>query len=125
MVLFCQSGATSLCIVREADIAFANGAYLAHILTSVSGVETYLRSEYGEKSRERLIDLIEKASLDAELTKDLHTLRRYRNKWVHVDDPWDDNCLLEGSEGKESELEKMAFFAARALRRTIYENLWI
>jgi hypothetical protein len=49
------------------------------ILTSISGIETYLRSEYREKSRERLIDLIEKASLDVELTKDLHTLRQYRN----------------------------------------------
>lgn len=112
-------------IVRETDIAFASGAYLASILTSVSGIETYLRSEYGEKSRERLIDLIEKASLDSELAKDLHTLRQYRNRWVHVDAPWDDECLLEGSEGKEGELEKMAFFAARALRRTIYENPWI
>jgi len=112
-------------IIREADIAFASGAYLASILTSVSGIETYLRSEYGEKSRERLIDLIEKASLDVELTKDLQTLRQYRNRWVHVDDPWDDKCFLVGSGGEESELQKMAFFAARALRRTIYENPWI
>ncbi len=112
-------------IVREADIAFVGGAYLASILTSVSGIETYLRSEYADKSRERLINLIEKASLEVELTKDLHTLRQYRNSWVHVDDPWDDHCLLGGSEGKESELEKMAFFAVRVLRRTIYENPWI
>ncbi|UXE60789.1 MAG: hypothetical protein KA717_35795 [Woronichinia naegeliana WA131] len=112
-------------IVREADLAFASSAYLASILTSVSGIETYLRSEYGEKSRERLIDLIKKASLDPELTKDIHTLRQYRNRWVHVDDPWDDESLLEDPEGKETELEKMAFFAARVLRRTIYENPWL
>jgi hypothetical protein len=28
-------------IVREADTAFAGGAYLASILTAVSGIETY------------------------------------------------------------------------------------
>jgi len=32
-------------IVREADIAFVNGANLAAILTATSAVETYLRSE--------------------------------------------------------------------------------
>lgn len=67
-------------IVRETDLAFVSGAHLASILTSVSAIETYLRSEYGEKSRTRLIDLIEKASLNSALTKDLHTLRQYRNK---------------------------------------------
>lgn len=33
-------------IVREADIAFVHGAFLATILTTVSAIETYLRAEY-------------------------------------------------------------------------------
>lgn len=41
-------------IVREADTAFAGGAHLASILVAVSGVETYLRSEYSREKRERL-----------------------------------------------------------------------
>lgn len=112
-------------IVREADTAFAKGAYLASILTVVSGIETHLRSEYPNASRERLVELINGASIDERLRDDLHTLRRYRNQWVHVDDPWDDAALLEKPEKMEQELERMAFFAARSLRRVIYENQWV
>lgn len=112
-------------IVREADTAFASGAHLASILTAVSGIETYLRSEHSETGKERLAELINRASIDSSLKADLHTLRKYRNKWVHVDNPWNDNNLLERPEETAHELEQMAFFAARTLRRTIYENQWI
>lgn len=112
-------------IVREADTAFANGAHLASILTAVSGIETYLRSEYSKTGKERLAELINQAAIDGGLKNDLHTLRKYRNKWVHVDDPWDDADLLERPEETEHELEQMAFFAAHALRKTIYENPWV
>lgn len=74
-------------IVREADTAFASGAHLASILTAVSGIETYLRSEHSETGKERLVELINRASIDSSLKADLHTLRKYRNKWVHVDNP--------------------------------------
>lgn len=112
-------------IVREADTAFTGGAHLASILVAVSGVETYLRSEYSTGKRERLATLIDSSPIDPLLKQDLHTLRKYRNKWVHVDDPWNNSELLEKPEETENELEDMAFFAARALRRTIYENQWI
>lgn len=112
-------------IVREADKAFSSGAYLASILTAVSGIETYLKSEYSQPSRNRLVELINQAPIDGSLKDDLHVLRKYRNKWVHVDEPWDDANLIEHPEKTEQELEHMAFFAARALRRTIYENQWV
>ncbi len=112
-------------IVREADMAFVNGAHLASILTAVSGIETYLRSEYSQTGKERLVDLINEASLHSSLRDDLHKLRKYRNRWVHVDDPWNDTRLLETPEDTEQELEDMALFATRALRRTIFENQWV
>lgn len=109
-------------IVRNADTAFAAGAYLAAILTAVSGIETYLRSEYSVTRKERLVELINQAEIDTSLKADLHSLRKYRNKWVHVDNPWKDDELLEHSQIVEGQLEEMAFFAVRTLRRTIYEN---
>lgn len=112
-------------IVREADTAFAKGAFLASILTAVSGIETYLRSEYKSTGQESLFDLINQAPLEESLKVDLHKLRKYRNKWVHVSDPWDDEELIDTPEQFDKELEEMAFFAARALRRTIYENPWV
>lgn len=112
-------------IVRETDTAFVKGANLAAILTAVSGIETYLRSEYSVTGKERLTDLINQASINIELKADLHLLRKYRNKWVHIDVPWKDADLLEHPEATEQELEQMAFFATHALRRTIYENQWV
>lgn len=112
-------------IVREADTTFVKGTHLASILTAVAGIETYLRSEYGQHSNTRLYDLIESSPLDKELKIDLHKLRKYRNRWVHIDEPWNDEALLHDPLAHEEELEQMAVFAARALRRTIYENPWI
>jgi hypothetical protein len=112
-------------IVRDADTAFAGGAYLAAILAAVSGIETYLRSEHSTTVKERLVELINQAAIEADLKADLHALRQYRNKWVHVESPWEDGKLLERPEAVESELEEMAFFAVRTLRRTIYENQWV
>jgi hypothetical protein len=112
-------------IVREADTALVKGAHLASILTAVSAIETYLRSEYAETRKEKLYKLIEDSPIDGVLKSDLHKLRKYRNKWVHVEEPWEDEVLLESPENYESELEQMAFFAARVLRQTIYENPWV
>lgn len=112
-------------IVREADTAFAKGANLAAILTAVSGIETHLRAEHSSDPKERLVDLIDRAAVDPELRADLHRLRRYRNKWVHISDPWDDQELLDSPERFETELEGMALFSVRVLRRVLYNDQWL
>lgn len=109
-------------IVREADLAFTSNANLASILTAVSAIETYLRAEYSTTGKGRLFSLIEQSPIEPNLKTDLQNLRKYRNKWVHVDDPMDDEKILEKPEYYEAELSDMAFFAIRCLRRTIYEN---
>jgi hypothetical protein len=65
------------------------------------------------------------ARLDLQLTETLHQLRKYRNKWVHVSDPWNDTEILEHPEQYEQELEEMALLAARTLRQILYENQWV
>jgi hypothetical protein len=112
-------------IVRQCDLAFVGGAYLGVILTAVSGAETYLRSEYSESKQQRLYALIDNAPIPDDLREDLHRLRKYRNRWVHVEEPWDDEALLDSPELVADELEEMARFAVRVLRKTIYENQWI
>lgn len=112
-------------IVRQCDIAFIGGAFLGTILTAVAGAETYLRAEYSEGKKESIFDLIENSLIDSELKRDLHALRKYRNKWVHVEKPWEDEPLLENPEGVSDKLQDMAKFSCRVLRKTIYENPWI
>jgi hypothetical protein len=112
-------------LIRDADIAFTSGANLAALLTALAGIESHLKYEYGERKRERLVDLINKAPIEEDLRRDLHRLRKYRNQWVHVDVPSDDETLLSDPEKHERELEVMATLAIRSLRRTIYAEQWI
>lgn len=106
-------------MVRQADIAFAMGADLATILAVVSAIETHLRAGYGNNS-DRLSRLINLARIDESLRADLHDLRRYRNRWVHVDSPNEDSDVLENPQHFEAELASRARMAVRVLRRTLY-----
>lgn len=108
-------------VVREADTAFALGADLASILTAVSAIETHLRAEYGNNS-DRLSHLIDRAAVDEDLRADLHELRRYRNRWVHVDSPREDSEVLDDPNRFTDELASRAEWAARLLRRTLYHD---
>jgi hypothetical protein len=111
-------------LIKDADMAFVVGAHLASIITGLAGVETHLRGE-GGSHKQRLVELIDGADLEEDLKQELQILRKYRNKWVHVADPWDDETLLGSPEEHESELEEMAKRCAVALRRTIYANPWV
>ena len=110
-------------ITREADTAFAKGAFLASILTATAAIEAYLKSEYGDPTepRQNLISLIDHSDLDGAHKADLHKLRQYRNSWVHIKQPWEDALILVQPEKYQAELEAMAFFAAKLLRQTLFE----
>jgi hypothetical protein len=112
-------------IVCDSDTAFIAGADLATIVTAMAGIETYLRNEYPRAVRASLFDLIARSPLAEDLKCEIHALRKYRNKWVHVADPQDDQELLDQPERFRNELEEMACRAVRTLRRTIYENQWV
>lgn len=111
-------------IVKESDQAYSAGAYLPTILTAVAAIETHLRAEYGQDGKEGLYRLVESSSLNDSLKERVNELRKYRNKWVHVNDPWDDLPLIHEPESFEEELEKMAEFAVRLLREIIYSDQW-
>lgn len=112
-------------LIRETDIAFVNGAYLATVITSMAAVETYLRSEYSETGAERLFELIENSALESQLKSDLQELRKYRNAWVHVHDPWDTELLAKAEDESQHEFKQAACLAMRCLRSVIYDNQWI
>ena len=110
-------------ITRGADIAFAKGAFLASILTATAAIEAYLKSEYGDpqKPHQNLASLIDQSTLDEAHKADLHRLRKCRNFWVHIKQPWEDAQILDQPEKYDTELEEMALFAAKLLRRTFFE----
>lgn len=112
-------------IVRQADSAFAGGAFLASLLTVVAAIESHLRAEIGADAPTRLTDLIDASDLEDRLRSELHHLRQYRNRWVHVNDPWFDEALLTNHQSIEDELEKNATAAEFTLRRVLYTDPWI
>lgn len=112
-------------IVREVDYAFVGGSHLGTIVLAVAAIETYLRSEYGRLRRLTLFESIEQSPINDSLKYDIHALRKYRNRWVHVSDPTDDQELLDHPEKYDTELELMARSAIRTLRQVIYENQWV
>ncbi len=125
---FLQGGASlsewAAFLIKDADLAFVGGAHLASIITALAGIETHLRAECGANNH-RLVDLIEAADLAVDLKQELQVLRKYRNKWVHVAEPWENGALLESPGEHEAELQAMAKRCAVALRRTIYTNPWV
>ena len=112
-------------ITQQADIAFEAGADLAALLIAVSGIETHLRSESSSDQSVRLHRLIDDSGMSDPLKKDLHAMRRYRNRWVHVDEPWQDEELLSNPERTLNELESMSTLAMRLLRTVLYTNPWV
>lgn len=109
-------------IVREADLAFVGEAHLATVITAMAGIETHLRSESEADRRVTSFDLIEQSDFTTEVKAELHELRRYRNQWVHISNPWNDEELLGNPQLYEDELEKMALRAIRLLRKVVYSN---
>lgn len=101
----------------------AQGPYLSAILSAQAAMECHLRYEYSSfhnGNRFGFYDLIEQSPIDSELRADLHRVRQFRNRWVHVDDPHDDEDLFARPGYHETQLEAFATFTIEQLRRVIY-----
>jgi hypothetical protein len=110
-------------LIRDADTAYCAGANLAAILVAQAAIECHLRFEYASflnKKRMGFFNLIEECPIPEDLKADLHTIRKYRNQWIHVNDPQKDEDLLEKPRYFEEELEKLARFSIRNMRKVIY-----
>lgn len=110
-------------LILESDTAFIKGAHLAAVLTAMAGIEAQLRFDHsGPGDNRSLAQLIDISALADELKLEIHELRRFRNKWVHVSDPWDESLEkhMEHPETLQVEMEPWALRAVTALRRTFY-----
>jgi hypothetical protein len=115
-------------LVKDAETAFCADANLASILACQAAIESHLRFDYFDSTESRgwgFYQLIENADLKDELKKELHELRTFRNKWVHVKDPSDDSDLLERPEYHENELSEVAKKSIRTMLKILYSQPWI
>jgi len=112
-------------LMRNADLSYASGAFVACLITAAATIETYLREEAHGDSKRGLYRLIEMSEFDENTKMELHDLRKNRNTWVHVADPWADNDIeYEYSQG-HPELENQCKQALRLMRLVVYSNPWV
>lgn len=115
-------------LVKDAESAFCSNANLASILTCQAAIESHLRFDYFNNEESKgwgFYHLIENSSLNNKLKTELHELRAFRNKWVHVKDPGSDSDLLERPEYHEKELIQVAKKSIRIMLKTLYYEPWI
>ena len=115
-------------LVKDAETAFCSGANLASILTCQAALESHFRYDYFREEESKgwgFYKLIENSSLDKNLKVELHDLRRYRNKWVHIENPSNDSDLLERPEYHEDELFEVAKKSLRTMLKTLYSMPWV
>ena len=115
-------------LAKDAEIAFCGHANLASILACQAAIESHLRFDYFIPEQSKgwgFYQLIENSSLNNDLKNELHELRKFRNTWVHVKDPYNDSDLLERPEYYGNELEQFAKKSIRIMLKALYNNPWI
>jgi len=115
-------------LVRDAEQSFCANANISAILTCQAAIESHLRYEYFTSDQSKgwgFYQLIENSSMEDELKQELHQLRKFRNRWVHIFDPADDNILLERAEFHEAELEEFAKLSIKIMLKTLYKNQFL
>jgi hypothetical protein len=115
-------------LVRDADTAYCSNANLATILASQAAIESHLRFDYFSSENTSgwtFYKLIENSDLSTSLKEELNTLRKLRNKWVHIHDPQNDNDLITRPEYHENELQIFAKTALKIMRQVLYNNPFV
>jgi len=110
---------------KDAEIAFCSGAYLSSILSCQAAIESHLRFEHlndTDLKRLSFFDLINKSYLPEKLKDELHQLRKFRNKWIHVNEPDEDHDLLSRPKYYENELAEFAKVTVKNMLKTLYFN---
>lgn len=110
-------------LILESDTAFIHGAHLAALITAMAGLEAQLRFDHSKPGDGlSLAKLIDMSSLPADLKSEIHELRRFRNRWVHVLDPGGDSLdeHMWDPYAFQVETEPWALRAVTALRRAFY-----
>ncbi|MFZ5786333.1 MAG: hypothetical protein ACOY3Y_07815 [Acidobacteriota bacterium] len=119
----------STMLAKEADHAFCSGANLAAVLAAQAAMEAHLRYDFFDPENVKgwgFYKLIEGADdVSEDLRERMHEVRRFRNTWVHVNDPHDDEHLLERPELVEAEAEVITMKALDAMMDLFCTYQWV
>ncbi|MEG1875865.1 MAG: hypothetical protein RR185_09910, partial [Angelakisella sp.] len=112
-------------ILKSVYDAFVNGADLATVITAMACIETYFRTSDGKIKHRNLVSLINEACfLDETGKMQLHTLRKYRNGWVHCDN-LDDELILRDEAPYSIEAEEMAVLSVKMVLTVLFSHPFV
>ncbi|HEY5583240.1 MAG TPA: hypothetical protein VIK78_01970 [Ruminiclostridium sp.] len=110
---------------KSVYVAFVNGADLATIITVMACIETYFKTEELSMQKKNLAFLIDKYPFLGEKGKEnLHMLRKYRNRWVHID-CIDDTPVLKNEDIFIDEVQRMACLSIEMLLTVLFSHPYI
>lgn len=112
-------------LIQNVDIAYCSDAPIAAIVLAVAAMECHMRAEYGADSARGFKDVIDASDFNDDVRRDLHALRRERNRWVHARDEDDTDGWLNADMAGAEHLEPLARDAVRLLRLVVYDNPWV
>jgi hypothetical protein len=111
-------------LVRNADISYIHCAYWSTIITSVAGIEGYLRID-NMNPYKNLNVLIQESGFEKTDIDAIQKLRQYRNKLVHGNFDVEEELILDSNDQFTREAEKNARDALKLLRIIVYSDQWI
>jgi len=105
--------------------AFIHGADLSTVVMSLACIETYFKTENPDLHKKSLFYLIDtETALSEEERQNLHKLRHYRNRWVHMYD-LDDDEILNDETSFIHEAEEMACLAVKMLLTVLFLDQFV
>jgi len=110
-------------LAKDAGIALVSGAFIAAIIVSCSAIESHLRFD-GAQGRS-LYELMTRVGFSQSLADEINKVRKFRNEWVHVNEPELDEKLLKNPEMIEKQCEEMAMLAYQCLVRALCFNQYV
>jgi hypothetical protein len=117
----------SIFLATDAESAFQADADLSTIFTACAAIETHLRFENSSRTKEKVTfaQMTDSQGLPVELKENLAKLRKFRNTWIHVENPNFDIELQIEPEIVHSELAEMSELAIKLMVQVLCADQFV
>jgi hypothetical protein len=114
-------------LATDAESAFQAGADLSTVFTACAAIETHLRFESSKKGVKKITfaEVANSQRLPVEIRDNLARLRKFRNTWIHVENPYLDIELQIEPQVVHSELAEMAELSIKLMVQVLCSDQFV
>ena len=105
-------------LLYDASEAYRSGLDIAALITAVATIETLLRIQ--NPGAHSFAKLIEFSEFTAAEKSELNRLRKYRNKWVHVNQPMENDYCFDDEKAHGERISEMTKIAISMTFKVVY-----